>query len=64
MFTVGEKAYGAGAVGLTVSQIILQKQYFVKEPLKNDVKNQAPDQLLIELGILMAGLSIGHHGPL
>ena len=60
----GELAYAAGIVALTVPQIALQWKYFLKDPLKYDVKYQASAQPFLVLGILVAGLAVGHHGPL
>lgn len=61
---VGENAYAAAIVALVLPQMILQQQYFLKDPLKYDVKYQASAQPFLVIGILVAGLAIGHHGPL
>ncbi len=64
LYSVGEQPYAAGIVGLTIPQMILQQQYLLKDPVKYDVKYQASAQPFLVLGILVAGLAIGHHGPL
>jgi chlorophyll/bacteriochlorophyll a synthase len=35
--------------------------YFLRDPLKNDVKYQASAQPFLVLGMLVAGLALGHH---
>lgn len=64
LFAVGENAYAAAIVGLVLPQMFLQQQYFLKDPIKYDVKYQASAQPFLVIGILVAGLAIGHHGPL
>lgn len=64
LYAVGEQPYALGIVALTIPQIILQQQYFLKDPVKYDVKYQASAQPFLVLGILVAGLAIGHHGAL
>lgn len=60
----GEKGYAAAIVGLVLPQVFLQWKYFLKDPVKYDVKYQASAQPFLVIGILVAGLAIGHHGPL
>lgn len=60
----GEAKYAAGIVALVLPQIFFQFKYFLKDPVKNDVKYQAAAQPFLVLGILVAGLAVGHHGPL
>jgi len=64
LYYVGEPAYAAAIVGLTIPQMVLQQQYFLKDPIKYDVKYQASAQPFLVIGILVTGLAIGHHGPL
>lgn len=64
LFSVDEKAYAAGIVALVLPQIYLQLTTFLKDPVANDVKYQASAQPFLVLGILVAGLARGHHGPL
>lgn len=60
----GEAKYAAGIVGLVLPQVFFQFKYFLKDPIANDVKYQAAAQPFLVLGILVAGLAVGHHGPL
>lgn len=64
LFAVGETPYALGIVGLVIPQIYLQLTTFLKDPVANDVKYQASAQPFLVLGILVAGLARGHHGPL
>lgn len=64
LFGVGEKAYGAAIAALVAPQMFLQQKYFLKDPIKYDVKYQASAQPFLVIGILVAALAIGHHGPL
>lgn len=60
----GEPKYAAAIVALVLPQVFFQFKYFLKDPIKNDVKYQAAAQPFLVLGILVAGLAVGHHGPL
>ncbi|GAB0492860.1 hypothetical protein MMPV_004130 [Pyropia vietnamensis] len=64
LYAVGETTYAAVLAALIVPQVALQQAYFLKDPLKYDVKYQASAQPFLVLGILVAGLAVGHHGPL
>jgi len=64
LFYVGERTYAAVIAALIVPQVALQFKYFLVDPLKYDVKYQASAQPFLVLGILVAGLAVGHHGPL
>lgn len=64
LYGVGEKWYAAAIVALVAPQIYLQFTTFLKDPVENDVKYQAAAQPFLVLGILVAGLARGHHGPL
>lgn len=64
LYGVGEKGYAAGIAGLVAPQMFLQWKYFLKDPIKYDVKYQASAQPFLVIGILVAGLALGHHGPL
>ncbi len=57
-----ENLYAAILVLLIIPQIIFQDMYFLRDPLKNDVKYQASAQPFLVLGMLVAGLAIGHAG--
>lgn len=41
-------------------QIFFQIQYFIPDPIKNDVKYQARAQPFLVFGLLTTGLAIGH----
>lgn len=43
-----------------IPQITFQDMYFLRDPLKNDVKYQASAQPFLVLGMLVAGLALGH----
>ena len=47
---------------LILPQIIFQNIYFLRDPLENDVKYQASAQPFLVLGMLVAGLALGHAG--
>lgn len=64
LYSVGEPWYAAAILGLVAPQIYLQFTTFLKDPVANDVKYQASAQPFLVLGILVAGLARGHHGPL
>lgn len=64
LLAVGEKGYAATIAALVLPQMFLQNKYFLKDPVKYDVKYQASAQPFLVIGILVAGLAIGHHGPL
>ena len=47
---------------LIVPQITFQDMYFLRDPLKNDVKYQASAQPFLVLGMLVTALALGHAG--
>lgn len=57
-----ENLYAAILLLLIIPQITFQDMYFLRDPLKNDVKYQASAQPFLVLGMLVAGLAIGHAG--
>lgn len=64
IYAENERVYAAGIIGLLLPQIFFQLKYFLKDPVENDVKYQAAAQPFLVFGILVAGLAVGHHGPL
>jgi chlorophyll/bacteriochlorophyll a synthase len=51
----------AGILGLLIiPQITFQDMYFLRDPIKNDVKYQASAQPFLVFGMLTAGLALGH----
>jgi chlorophyll/bacteriochlorophyll a synthase len=59
LMSIGQHLYGAIVLLLVVPQITFQDMYFLRDPLKNDVKYQASAQPFLVLGMLMAGLALG-----
>jgi chlorophyll synthase len=45
---------------LIIPQIVFQDMYFLRNPLENDVKYQASAQPFLVLGMLVAGIALGH----
>ena len=62
LFTIHENLYAIILVLLVIPQIIFQNVYFLRDPLENDVKYQASAQPFLVLGMLVAGLALGHAG--
>ncbi len=62
LFYIHENLYGAILLLLVIPQITFQDMYFLRNPLENDVKYQASAQPFLVLGMLVAGLAIGHAG--
>jgi chlorophyll/bacteriochlorophyll a synthase len=59
---IHENLYATILVLLIIPQIVFQDMYFLRDPLKNDVKYQASAQPFLVLGMLVAGLALGHAG--
>ena len=64
LFFIGETTYALVLLGLIAPQMFFQAQYFIPDPIKNDVKYQASAQPFLVFGILDTALAVGHHGPL
>ena len=62
LISIHENLYAAILLLLIIPQITFQDMYFLRDPLKNDVKYQASAQPFLVLGMLVAGLAIGHAG--
>jgi chlorophyll synthase len=60
LVTIDQHLYAAILGLLIIPQITFQDMYFLRDPLKNDVKYQASAQPFLVLGMLVAGLAIGH----
>ncbi len=58
----GLQLYGSLLVLLIIPQIVFQDMYFLRDPLKNDVKYQASAQPFLVLGMLVLGLGLGRSG--
>ncbi len=62
LVSIHENLYAAILVLLVIPQITFQDMYFLRDPLENDVKYQASAQPFLVLGMLVAGLALGHSG--
>nr|GMC58190.1 chlorophyll synthase, chloroplastic [Ipomoea batatas] len=60
LFSVGKPYYALALVGLTAPQIFFQFKYFLKDPVKYDVKYQASAQPFLVLGLLVTALATSH----
>ncbi|XP_024545677.1 chlorophyll synthase, chloroplastic [Selaginella moellendorffii] len=60
LFATGKLYYALALLGLITPQIIFQFQYFLKDPLKYDVKYQASAQPFFVLGLLVTALATSH----
>jgi chlorophyll synthase len=59
---IHQNLYAAILILLIIPQITFQDMYFLRNPLENDVKYQASAQPFLVLGMLVAGLALGHAG--
>ncbi len=59
---IHENLYAAILFLLVIPQIVFQDMYFLRDPLENDVKYQASAQPFLVIGMLIAGLALGHAG--
>jgi chlorophyll/bacteriochlorophyll a synthase len=62
LVSIHENLYAAILFLLVLPQIVFQDMYFLRNPLENDVKYQASAQPFLVLGMLVAGLALGHTG--
>jgi len=60
LMSVHENRYAAILILLIIPQIVFQDMYFLRDPLKNDVKYQASAQPFLVFGMLVTGLALGH----
>ncbi|CAM8971507.1 unnamed protein product [Rhodiola kirilowii] len=56
----GKPYYALALVGLIIPQIFFQFKYFLKDPVKYDVKYQASAQPFLVLGLLVTALATSH----
>ncbi|GAY32030.1 hypothetical protein CUMW_000170 [Citrus unshiu] len=56
----GKPYYALALLALIVPQIVFQFQYFLKDPIKYDVKYQASAQPFLILGLLVTALATSH----
>ena len=59
---IHQNLYATILILLVIPQITFQDMYFLRDPLKNDVKYQASAQPFLVLGMLVAALALGHAG--
>jgi chlorophyll/bacteriochlorophyll a synthase len=62
LISIHENLYATILLLLVIPQITFQDMYFLRDPLNNDVKYQASAQPFLVLGMLVAGLALGHAG--
>jgi chlorophyll/bacteriochlorophyll a synthase len=62
LVSIHQNLYATILILLIIPQIVLQDMYFLRDPVKNDVKYQASAQPFLVLGMLVAGLALGHAG--
>ncbi|WP_088890665.1 chlorophyll synthase ChlG [Leptolyngbya ohadii] len=62
LMSIGQNLYAVLLILLIVPQITFQDMYFLRDPLKNDVKYQASAQPFLVLGMLVTALALGHAG--
>ena len=60
LMSIHENLYSAILILLIIPQIVFQDMYFLRDPLKNDVKYQASAQPFLVFGMLVTGLALGH----
>lgn len=62
LISIHQNLYATILLLLVIPQITFQDMYFLRDPLKNDVKYQASAQPFLVLGMLVMGLALGHAG--
>ena len=62
LVSIHQNLYAAILLLLIIPQITFQDMYFLRNPLENDVKYQASAQPFLVIGMLVAGLALGHAG--
>jgi chlorophyll synthase len=62
LISIDQRLYATILLLLIIPQITFQDMYFLRDPLKNDVKYQASAQPFLVLGMLVTGLALGHAG--
>ncbi|KAJ6362852.1 hypothetical protein OIU78_003111 [Salix suchowensis] len=60
LLEAGKPYYALALVGLIIPQVVFQFQYFLKDPVKYDVKYQASAQPFLVLGLLVTALATSH----
>ncbi len=62
LIAIEQQLYATIVLLLVIPQITFQDMYFLRDPLKNDVKYQASAQPFLVIGMLVTGLALGHAG--
>ncbi|MEO0948039.1 MAG: chlorophyll synthase ChlG [Cyanobacteria bacterium J06641_5] len=62
LIAIHQNLYAVLLILLIIPQITFQDMYFLRNPLKNDVRYQASAQPFLVFGMLVAGLALGHAG--
>jgi chlorophyll/bacteriochlorophyll a synthase len=62
LMSIHQNLYAVLLVLLIIPQITFQDMYFLRDPLKNDVKYQASAQPFLVIGMLVTALALGHAG--
>ncbi|MEB3182495.1 MAG: chlorophyll synthase ChlG [Nostocaceae cyanobacterium] len=62
LVSIHQNLYAAILALLIIPQIVFQDMYFLRDPIKNDVKYQASAQPFLVFGMLVTGLALGHAG--
>lgn len=60
LMLIHQNLYAVLLILLIIPQITFQDMYFLRAPLKNDVKYQASAQPFLVLGMLVTALALGH----
>ncbi|XLU46071.1 hypothetical protein S245_040885, partial [Arachis hypogaea] len=60
LLATGKQYYALALLGLIIPQVVFQFQYFLKDPVKYDVKYQASAQPFLVLGLLVTALATSH----
>ncbi len=59
---IRQNLYAVLLILLIIPQITFQDMYFLRDPIKNDVKYQASAQPFLVFGMLVTALALGHAG--
>jgi chlorophyll/bacteriochlorophyll a synthase len=62
LMAIRQNLYAVLLILLIIPQITFQDMYFLRDPLKNDVKYQASAQPFLVFGMLVTALALGHAG--
>ncbi len=62
LLAIHQNLYAVLLIFLIIPQITFQDMYFLRDPIKNDVKYQASAQPFLVFGMLVTALALGHAG--